>query len=629
MVSYGGATVATTAATAATLPHLSGSGRSNAGLVIQLQNDMASGVNWVNSPVITWKQRRDALRDDASCCSAASVLLHTEAGNKSPSNCSSVTTRESICSSKASSTSSTSTDGRNATLPSPESAYSTGCSADISPSQDDGDALTLTPHFRMRMHPEAEVQSPRMRPAIRTNPWVSARSSLTLTRVGADVAGSGASGASGADVTDVGAVADLPSFCSDGEVQSDDNTSAGILPECGMLPAGSDPSMDSLCDSLEQLMDDNELNEPPEEPPQQQQQQQQQVSHTYFRNSDAGRRSHPAGMGSGPEAKRWEIEIDEQYAQLIRETEEILTQLENDEFMIFSRKPEDRLAPEEQLQPVVPRSVAGGRKKMRKCAAMRRASRQTDAVTSSESEVDHHVDDWMAGSKPDWRRMHSAHHQRLQPPPPQHRNYETPPRLIQHPHSRFSALDEWHPDAGDVDDDMDDDDRRPPSPAPMDPQCHRPNFRRKPAPHPEAYWSPTPEAAQFQWRNAPADAYTPASKNDRSWMGSATGTNRSAVYYWKEVEGRKPEAVDETLRKTLLEQQRLESQIAFLRRQLMRNVADVNKYVDDMAYDDVDDAERWAPSSDSSSLSYDARRRQRRRRRRHAAKSPPHRFRPS
>lgn len=61
----------------------------------------------------------------------------------------------------------------------------------------------------MRMHPEAEVQSPRMRPAIRTNPWVSARSSLTLTRVGADVAGSGASGASGADVTDVGAVAGL------------------------------------------------------------------------------------------------------------------------------------------------------------------------------------------------------------------------------------------------------------------------------------------------------------------------------------------------------------------------------------------------------------------------------------
>ena len=77
MVSYGGATVAATAATAATLPHLSGSGRSNAGLVIQLQNDMASGVNWVHSPVITWKQRRDALRDDASCCSAASVLLHT------------------------------------------------------------------------------------------------------------------------------------------------------------------------------------------------------------------------------------------------------------------------------------------------------------------------------------------------------------------------------------------------------------------------------------------------------------------------------------------------------------------------------------------------------------------------
>ena len=54
-------------------------------------------------------------------------------------------------------------------------------------------------------------------------------------------------------------------------------------------------------------------------------------------------RSHPAGIGNGAEAKRWETEIDEQYSQLIRETEEILTQLENDEFILFGRKPEDEV----------------------------------------------------------------------------------------------------------------------------------------------------------------------------------------------------------------------------------------------------------------------------------------------
>ena len=43
--------------------HLSNCGRSNAALVIQLQNDMASNATWakhsqlVNSPLITWKHR--------------------------------------------------------------------------------------------------------------------------------------------------------------------------------------------------------------------------------------------------------------------------------------------------------------------------------------------------------------------------------------------------------------------------------------------------------------------------------------------------------------------------------------------------------------------------------------------
>ena len=87
---------------------------------------------------------------------------------------------------------------------------------------------------------------------------------------------------------------------------------------------------------------------------------------SYLRHCESGNRSHPAGMGSGAEAKRWEMEIDEQYTQLIRETEEILTQLENDEFMIFCRKPDDGSKfevrnPVEELQPVIPRSVAGTR----------------------------------------------------------------------------------------------------------------------------------------------------------------------------------------------------------------------------------------------------------------------------
>ena len=157
--------------------------------------------------------------------------------------------------------------------------------------------------------------------------------------------------------------------------------------------------------------------------------------------------------------------------------------------------------------------------------------------------------------------------------------------MIQHPHSRFSALDEWRRDVAEDDADVDDDERRPPSPAPMDPQCHRPNFRRKEAAPPDSgYWPESP--AQFQWRNAPPDAYayTPRRRNDwndwNDWKAPTSAPLPSAsIYYRKEVEARSSDAMDETLRKTLLEQQRLESQIAFLRRQLIKNVADVNQSV--------------------------------------------------
>ena len=71
--------------------------------------------------------------------------------------------------------------------------------------------------------------------------------------------------------------------------------------------------------------------------------------------------------------------------------------------------------------------VTGGRKKIRKCAAMRRASREIDTVTSSESELDYRVDDWMAGRKSDWRRMRSANQQRLHRAPPQHPSVSSSP----------------------------------------------------------------------------------------------------------------------------------------------------------------------------------------------------------
>ena len=63
--------------------------------------------------------------------------------------------------------------------------------------------------------------------------------------------------------------------------------------------------------------------------------------------------------------------------------------------------------------------------------------------------------------------------------------------------------------------------------------------------------------------------------------------------YWKEIDGR-PEAIDHTLRQTLKEQHRLESQIAFLRRQLMKNNGN-----DDHDHDHDAD-QRWESSSDES-----------------------------
>jgi len=339
------------------------------------------------------------------------------------------------------------------------------------------------------------------------------------------------------------------------------------------------------------------------------------------------------------------VEIDEQYTQLIRETEEILTQLENDDFMIFKpevdRKSDDRKH-QDHLQPLLPPTLLpGGRKKIRKCAAMRRASREVpDAVTSSESEVDFlPANNWMAGRKSDWRRMRTASSHQHRPhriTPQQQQQQQHPSRLhpAVHPHSRFSVLDEWRHDVDDGDID-DDDERRPPSPAPMDPQCHRPNFRRKEIgtmeqqQHPD-YW-PEANHAHSSWRNAPPDAYAGyAPRRKSEWNGAGSSSSEAAptsafYHYRKEAqvrrpEVRKPEVMDETLRKTLMEQQRLESQIAFLRRQLIKNVADVTKYVDDMAYVDVDD-DRWGTSTDSSS--YDTRRRHHRRRR-YVAK-PPHR----
>ena len=75
------------------------------------------------------------------------------------------------------------------------------------------------------------------------------------------------------------------------------------------------------------------------------------------------------------------------------------------------------------------------RKKMRKSAAVRRASREFDVaiVTSSESEMENYRDS-LQGRKADWRRMRNAHQRSRvgRVPAPVPAVDSTPPSLVFH-----------------------------------------------------------------------------------------------------------------------------------------------------------------------------------------------------
>lgn len=237
-------------------------------------------------------------------------------------------------------------------LSSPESAYSTGCSADgVSPSQDGmfdanfnqpltaSAALLLDPVWR-RSTLEADAsgsnstsstQSPRTRPAIRTNPWLPVRTSLTS-----------AGSTTGSDrvswMTDSTPEAALSEMCPPPVKQTDivaSSSSSSSQEEedsdpvaAAMAACAANDELDQLCDSLQLLMDGDRLRVITASGAQ--------PMKTTVAPLAAAYHQSPA-----PDRRRWEataVDVDDQYTLLIRQTEEILLQLEKDELLLASRK---------------------------------------------------------------------------------------------------------------------------------------------------------------------------------------------------------------------------------------------------------------------------------------------------
>lgn len=295
-------------------------------------------------------------------------------------------------------------------LSSPESAYSTGCSADISPSQD----VTLeTGHDAIwpsnAMH---EVSfSPRPRSSIRTNPWINGRNSnspLTGSRtsvasvktienrrnanadirnqpcqvIDAQLAHSLLSSVKETDIiSDTDSVPQKSSAKLATKPQPSPITNSAVpTKQChtlvGQRMTGLNP-----CNSLELLMEGEQLRVITN-----------QVSHAYRSNGAVLNDQHGGGdIDIGATGHYWtESQIDGKYTQLIRETEAILLQLENDELLLTNRSEEVAEAK---------KSVPAGRnsdgssatrksRHYRQQAAHRRSSRNgfSDAQSSSDSE---------------------------------------------------------------------------------------------------------------------------------------------------------------------------------------------------------------------------------------------------
>lgn len=582
-------------------------------------------------------------------------------------------------------------------LSSPESAYSTGCSADgVSPSQDgifDPNfnhphqplaALLLDPIWR-RSTLEADAsgsnstsstQSPRTRPAIRTNPWLPVRTSLTS-------AGSTTSDRA-SWMTDSTPEAVLSEMCpppvketdivaSSCEEEDDNDPVAAAMAACA-----ANDELDQLCDSLQLLMDGDRLR--------------------VITTTTQPMKTTVAPLASyqpspAPDRRRWDataVDVDDQYTLLIRQTEEILLQLEKDELLLASRKNLNQ-AEENELSnavssatttnsahPVVknnnnnsrPCSVSSAsglqqqpqRRRLRKTAASRRrcsSSSRNSAImyssssSSTESSDCEYLDssnnnrrmllattsasDWNASRRPrSVNRNHSLSSKgitprfasrqnvRVLPHPPQQQQQQILP-LPQPPPRDCWILSSQRTSCSP--DDWTTEHDRPPSPAPLDPHCHwsssgggghhpsvqlrnaermtptrspsisscssnsRRNSRQfrdvrqqqqqqqqRPRHHQSSSGPTSPSIHRLDWD----DDVDYHHQTTTTTTNSSSSTGGPAGRRWRQSMTR--------------EQQRLESQIAFLRRQL--------KDVTDDYYDYDRGGGRTPSSSDSSSHSH-------------------------
>ena len=425
-------------------------------------------------------------------------------------------------------------------LSSPESAYSTGCSADgVSPTSQDAPppppptttttstgavgalAMPLTPQTltpattptasappplsvdttssmssvwrRSLLLPEgldgsSAQPSPRARPAIRTNPWLPVRWSSS-------------SAASSTWMNGHPEAANQSRLLDDffADESSASSPPPPPAPSCGGGGGGrgSDRHFDVV-------MDGDELRVIAQHP---------HATDYRFRQQQSHQLQHSSAFAScgGSGAGSW-VDTDDRYAQLIRETEEMLLQLENDELLLgTTRKPEESIYGPSVAAVIktkatvmtttsstpINRNVTRRRKKRLSTASRRSASRATSQSdlfsTSSSSESSDDVSTGRTGrywssrrrprsankSRPLQKdkenaseRIHSTHrfpqqqNGRVQQQPQQEK--QPPPVLPDHlwPAVNSNQRTDCAPDEWPEHD-------RPPSPAPMDPHCHR------------------------------------------------------------------------------------------------------------------------------------------------------------
>lgn len=534
-------------------------------------------------------------------------------------------TNEGTLSSAADFTAAESSDRINGTpsLSSPESAYSTGCSDGVSPISQDGGMFEPMIHHKQIAEPiwrrslldagsgaasatavdgsHSSTQSPaRTRPAIRTNPWLPVRTSLTSTS-------DRASWMTDATPETLLSELSLPAAVKETDIVSSDDDVVMNGESLSSALEAADRQMDLLCDSLEQLMGEQDLRRsfrrsPPSPAP------------ANAPPTSLVPAAKPPPLPSSAEVGRGDArwDADDQYSQLIRQTEEILLQLENDELLLAARKQQEEQS--EQQPPAPPLQscsaevgrrnsfVSSGpvqqqqtqrrrlRKTRRRCSSR---SSGRDVYSSSESsDCDYSGPRRMASSSAsaaaDWR----GHRQARRTSSRASTNSTTATscgkvtprfnksgRVMTHTTQAPVRVDRWLVNSQRTScapDDWTTEHDRPPSPAPMDPHCHWPNrsaYRASSRSY-RHHSTGSGESASLAGScpSSPAIGYAPAYSRQQPQQ------QQQQQQQWRQSVNR--------------EQQRLESQIAFLRQQL-------KDVTDDYYYDRIG----GTPSSSDSGSS--------------------------